>query len=52
MSFDAGEALIEKISSFDSFVQIIEDEAEIVIEGNTKCLWLVKVLLYLHTGQI
>lgn len=32
MSFDRGEGLTEKISPFDSFVQIIEGKAEIVID--------------------
>jgi quercetin dioxygenase-like cupin family protein len=31
MSFDSGEGLTEKISPFDSFAQIIEGKAEIVI---------------------
>ncbi len=31
MSFDTGEGLAEKISPFDSFAQIIEGKAEIVI---------------------
>jgi quercetin dioxygenase-like cupin family protein len=32
MSFDSGEGLTEKISPFDTFAQIIEGEADIVIE--------------------
>src|SRR5580765_6380021 len=32
MSFDSGEGLIEKTSPFDTFVQIIEGKAEIVID--------------------
>src|SRR5689334_11657211 len=32
MSFDGGEGLTEKISPFDTFVQIIEGQAEIVID--------------------
>jgi quercetin dioxygenase-like cupin family protein len=32
MSFDRGEGLIEKTSPFDTFVQIIEGKAEIVID--------------------
>jgi len=42
VSFDAGEALAEKIIPFDSFVQIIEGKAEIVIDG---------VSNFLNTGQ-
>jgi quercetin dioxygenase-like cupin family protein len=33
MSFDSGEGLTEKTSPFDSFVQIIEGKAEIVINN-------------------
>ncbi len=31
-SFDTGEALIEKTSPFDTFVQVIEGKAEIIID--------------------
>ena len=33
MSVDSGEGLTEKITPFDTFVQIIEGQAEIVISG-------------------
>lgn len=33
MSFDSGEGLTEKTSPFDTFAQIIEGKAEIVISG-------------------
>jgi quercetin dioxygenase-like cupin family protein len=33
MSFDTGEGLTEKTSPFDSFAQIIDGKAEIVIDG-------------------
>ncbi len=36
MSFDSGEGLAEKISPFDTFVQVIEGKAEIIIEGAAK----------------
>ena len=42
MSFDSGEGLTEKTSPFDTFVQIIEGKAEIVID---------KVSNYLKSGQ-
>lgn len=42
MSFDSGEGLTEKISPFDTFAQIIEGKAEIVID---------KVSNILQTGQ-
>ena len=42
MSFDTGEGLTEKISPFDTFAQIIEGKAEIVID---------KVSHLLESGQ-
>jgi quercetin dioxygenase-like cupin family protein len=42
MSFDIGEGLVEKISPFDTFAQIIDGRAEIVIDGSSH---------YLETGQ-
>jgi len=42
MSFDSGEGLAEKTSPFDSFAQIIEGKAEIVID---------KVCHLLKTGE-
>src|SRR5687768_3102982 len=38
MSFDSGEGLTEKTSPFDTFVQIIEGRAEIVIDKITNLL--------------
>jgi quercetin dioxygenase-like cupin family protein len=42
LSFDTGEGLIEKTSPFDTFIQIIDGKAEIVIDGTSN---------YLITGQ-
>ena len=42
MSFDTGEGLQEKTSPFDTFAQVIDGKAEIVIEG---------VSHFLNTGQ-
>jgi quercetin dioxygenase-like cupin family protein len=42
LSFDSGEGLTEKISPFDTFVQIIEGKADLVID---------KVSNLLHMGQ-
>jgi quercetin dioxygenase-like cupin family protein len=42
VSFDMGEALTEKISPFDTFIQIIDGKAEIVIDG---------ISILLDTGQ-
>jgi quercetin dioxygenase-like cupin family protein len=38
MSFDTGEGLTEKTSPFDTFAQIIEGSAEIVINGKSNLL--------------
>jgi quercetin dioxygenase-like cupin family protein len=38
MSFDSGEGLTEKTSPFDTFAQIIEGDAEIVINGTSNRL--------------
>ncbi len=35
MSFDTGEELTERISPFDSFVQVIDGNAEILINGKS-----------------
>jgi quercetin dioxygenase-like cupin family protein len=35
MSFDMGEGLTEKTSPFDTFAQIIDGKAEIVIDGHS-----------------
>lgn len=42
MSFDSGEGLMEKTTAFDTFAQIIEGKAEIVINGISN---------FLETGQ-
>lgn len=38
MSFDSGEGLTEKTTPFDTFAQIIEGNAEIVISGESNFL--------------
>jgi len=38
LSFDSGENLTEKISPFDTFIQIIEGRAEILIDHNSQTL--------------
>jgi quercetin dioxygenase-like cupin family protein len=38
VSIDTGEALTQKISPFDTFVQIIDGKAEIVIDGISNLL--------------
>jgi quercetin dioxygenase-like cupin family protein len=42
MSFDSGVGLTEKTTPFDTFIQIIEGKAEIVISGKSN---------FLETGQ-
>lgn len=37
-SLDTGEGFSEKISPFDTFIQIIEGKAEVVIDGKSKIL--------------
>jgi quercetin dioxygenase-like cupin family protein len=41
-AFDSGEGLSEKISPFDTFAQIIDGKAEIVIDGKSN---------FLNTGE-
>lgn len=41
-SFDSGETLTDRLSRFDNFIQIIDGEAEIIIDGTSS---------YLETGQ-
>jgi quercetin dioxygenase-like cupin family protein len=38
VSFDAGEKLEEKISPFDTFIQVIDGKAQITIDGNSSLL--------------
>ena len=38
VSFDSGEILTEKISPFDTFIQIIDGKAEIVIDDRSSLL--------------
>jgi quercetin dioxygenase-like cupin family protein len=38
MSFDSGEGLTERTTPFDTFAQIIEGSAEIVIDGKSNLL--------------
>ena len=42
VAIDTGEALAEKISPFDTYIQVIDGVAEVVIDGTTNVL---------HTGQ-
>lgn len=53
MSFDSGEAITEKISPFDTFVQIIDGNAEIVIAGVSHALGIGQgIIIPAHKSQI
>jgi quercetin dioxygenase-like cupin family protein len=52
-SFDAGEGLNRKISPFDNFIQIIDGNAEIIINGISS--FLIKgqsIIIPAHTSSI
>jgi quercetin dioxygenase-like cupin family protein len=53
VSFDTGEALTEKIIPFDTFVQIIDGKAEIVIDGISNFLTIGQsIIIPAHTSNI
>lgn len=53
VSFDSGEALTEKTSPFDTFIQIIEGRAEIVIDGKSNILNTGQsIIIPAHTSNI
>jgi quercetin dioxygenase-like cupin family protein len=53
ISFDTGEALTEKIIPFDTFVQIIDGNAEIIIDGITNLLETGQsIIIPAHTANI
>ena len=53
MSFDDGEGLTEKTSPFDSFAQIIDGNAEIVIDGKSYLLATGQsIIIPAHTPNI
>ena len=53
ISFDTGEALTEKIIPFDTFVQIIDGNAEIVIDGISNLLVTGQsIIIPAHTSNI
>src|ERR1039457_4939154 len=50
VSCDTGEALVEKIIPFDTFIQIIDGNAEIVIDGTSNFLETGKsIIIPAHT---
>jgi quercetin dioxygenase-like cupin family protein len=53
MSLDTGEALTEKISPFETFIQIIDGRAEITIDGVTHNLETGQgIIIPAHKSQI
>ncbi len=53
MSFDSGEAITEKISPYDTFVQIIDGKAEIVIDKKSHELKTGQgIIIPAHKSQI
>lgn len=53
VSFDSGEALSQKISSFDTFIQIIDGEAVIVINGFAHKLALGEsIIIFQYTPEM
>ena len=53
MSFDSEEGLPEKITPFDTFAQIIEGKAEIVIDGKSHLLFVGQgIIIPAHLSHI
>jgi len=53
VSFDAGNAIKEKIIPFDTFVQIIDGKAEVVIDGTSNILDTGQsIIIPAHTANI
>lgn len=53
VSVDTGEALTEKIIPFDTFVQIIDGKAEIIIDGVSKILETGQsIIIPAHTSNL
>ncbi len=53
VAIDTGEALAEKISPFDTFIQIIEGTAEVVIDDQLNILQIGQgIIIPAHTSNI
>ncbi len=53
LAIDTGEALAEKISPFDTFIQIIEGTAEVVIDDQPNILHMGQgIIIPAHTSNI
>mgnify|MGYP001829109193 FL=1 len=52
VAIDTGEVLSEKISPFDTFIQIIEGKAELVIDGKSKMVQIGQaIIIPAHTSN-
>ena len=52
VAIDIGEVLAEKISPFDTFIQIIEGKAEVVIDGKSKMIQIGQaIIIPAHTSN-
>jgi quercetin dioxygenase-like cupin family protein len=52
VAIDIGEVLAEKISPFDTFIQIIEGKAEVVIDGKSKMVQIGQaIIIPAHTSN-
>jgi len=52
VAIDTGEVLAEKISPFDTFLQIIEGKAEVVIDGKSKMIQIGQaIIIPAHTSN-
>ncbi len=45
LAIDTGEVLAEKISPFDTFIQIIEGKAEVVIDGKSNMIQIGQAII-------
>jgi quercetin dioxygenase-like cupin family protein len=52
VAIDTGEVLAEKISPFDTFIQIIEGKADVVIDGKSKMVQIGQaIIIPAHTSN-
>ena len=52
VAIDTGEVLAEKIQPFDTFIQIIEGKAEVVIDGKSKMVQIGQaIIIPAHTSN-
>ena len=53
LAIDTGEALAEKISPFDTFIQVIEGKAEVVIDNQPNMLQTGQgIIIPAHTSNV